>query len=90
MRKRGITDFIRSNTAEFINTDSDGHIKKKSEEIIDTGVKMKDAYHIACAIEANCDYLITTDKRMLKYPTQEVKIINPINFIQENGGEVNE
>lgn len=86
MRKKGITDFIKENTSEFVNVDEDGHIRKKAEEIMTTGVKMKDAYHIACAIEAGCDYLVTTDKRMLKYSTEEISIVNPINFVQEKGG----
>ncbi len=51
-----------------------------------TGIKMKDAYHIACAIEGGCDYLITTDKRMTKYRVDDIKVINPIDFIQETGG----
>ena len=29
------------------------------------GIKSKDALHIACSVEAQCDYFITTDKRLL-------------------------
>ena len=88
MRKKGITDFIKENTSEFVNVDEDRHIKMKAEKIMATGVQMKDAYHLACAIDAGCDYLVTTDKRMLKYTTQEIMIINPINFVQEKGGGI--
>jgi len=35
-----------------------------------TGVKMKDACHIACAELMKCDYLLSTDKWMLKMITE--------------------
>jgi predicted nucleic acid-binding protein len=46
-----------------------------------TGVKMKDACHIACAEMMNCDYLLSTDKRMLKYKSESMELLNPIEFI---------
>jgi hypothetical protein len=51
-----------------------------NKEIMQTGVKYADAAHVACAILANCDYFITTDKRLLKYQTDCIKLINPIDF----------
>ena len=50
-------------------------------EIIKTGVKSKDALHISCAIEGKADYFITTDIRLLKFSSDEIKIIDPIDFI---------
>ena len=47
-----------------------------------TGVKMKDAYHVACAIHASCDCFLTTDDRILKYHTDEIEIINPVDFVR--------
>ena len=41
-----------------------------------------DASHLACAIISGCDYFITTDKRLLKYKTDEIKVINPVDFIR--------
>lgn len=46
-----------------------------------TGVKMKDACHIACAELMDCDYLLSTDKRTLKYKSNSIKLINPIEFL---------
>ncbi len=46
-----------------------------------TGVKVKDACHIACAEMMKCDYLLSTDKRMLKYKSESLKLLNPIEFI---------
>lgn len=48
---------------------------------------MKDACHIVCAEILECDYLLTTDKRMLKYNESLVKLLNPIEFVVLlNGG----
>lgn len=44
------------------------------------GVKFVDACHVACAIFAECDYFVSTDYRLLKYKTEEIKLLNPIRF----------
>ncbi|MDX1959862.1 MAG: PIN domain protein [Leptospiraceae bacterium] len=46
-----------------------------------TGLKAKDSLHVACALFAKADYLITTDKKMLKTGYEGVTIINPVNFV---------
>ena len=58
-----------------------------AKEITATGVKSADAIHTACAILANCDYLLTTDDRLLKYKSERIEIIDPIEFIKRIGGE---
>jgi predicted nucleic acid-binding protein len=57
-------------------------IKEKSEQIVSTGVKDMDAVHVACAIFAHCDYFITVDKRLLKYRSDDIKMLNPIEFVK--------
>ncbi|MCL2018234.1 MAG: hypothetical protein FWG70_00620 [Oscillospiraceae bacterium] len=57
-------------------------IESLSNEIMQTGIKQKDATHLACAIIAKCDYFITTDTRVTKYKTDRIKIANPIDFIR--------
>jgi predicted nucleic acid-binding protein len=52
-----------------------------------TGVKEKDAYHVASAIYSNCDYFISTDIRLLKYKTDKIRMVTPIEFITETEGE---
>ena len=54
------------------------------------GVKEKDSLHIACAIERKCDYFITTDRKLLNKPITKIKIVNPIDFILETEGFINE
>ncbi len=51
-----------------------------------TGVKEKDAAHVAAAILTHCDYFISTDKRLLRYKTDEVKMCNPIEAVLELEG----
>ena len=47
------------------------------------GVKPLDASHIAAAIYAGCEYFITTDDRILKYGSDKIKIVDPVQFIKE-------
>ena len=53
-----------------------------AKEIMLKGVKTKDALHIACAIEAKCHYLLTTDKKLLNTTFDKIKVLNPIDFIK--------
>ncbi len=46
-----------------------------------SGVKEKDAYHVASAIYAECDYFISTDNRLLKYKSDKIKIVSPVEYI---------
>ena len=47
------------------------------------GIKYKDACHVASAVCAGCDYFLTTDKRLLKYKTDQIKMRNPVDFVRE-------
>ena len=70
------------NATTFVDIDKADIIEQKANEIIKFGVKSKDALHISCAIEALCDYFITTDDGILrKYKTGEIKVCSPIEFI---------
>ena len=42
----------------------------------------KDAYLIASAILAECNYFITVDKRLLKYTSEKIRLINPVEFLK--------
>jgi len=46
------------------------------------GIKNTDALHLACAIEKNCDYFLTTDTGIINKSVKEIKVINPIDFIR--------
>jgi hypothetical protein len=57
----------------------------KAEELVLKGIKSKDALHIACAIDMNCHYFLTTDDWLIKKGAKikEIKIMDPISFIRE-------
>ncbi len=79
---RAIVDFIESNAGYYIGRDSNEAAISLTLEVMRAGVKLKDAAHVACAIVAKCDYLITTDKRLLKYADERIKLANPVDFIR--------
>ena len=47
------------------------------------GAKSKDALHVACAIEAKCDYFFSTDDILLKKLSEfdKIKVLNPLSFL---------
>lgn len=55
-----------------------------AEELQKLHIKSKDALHIACAIEANCNYFVTTDDKLLNKNSliDQIIIISPIGFIE--------
>jgi predicted nucleic acid-binding protein len=52
---------------------------KKLEAI---GIRAKDALHIACAIESGADFMLSTDDKILNKNIEEIRIINPIDFVR--------
>jgi len=61
---------------------SSKEILKQGKKLQKIGIKENDALHIACAIFANCSYFITTDYKLINKEIDEIKIINPIDFIK--------
>lgn len=52
------------------------------------GVKSFDALHVASAEAGGCDYLLTTDKRLInRCKNLALKVINPVDFIVEVSDE---
>lgn len=82
IKRTTICGFLRKNSADHVDIDRADMVRPKAEEIMRTGVKMKDAYHVACAIISSCDYFLTTDDRLLKYRTDEIRIVNPLEFVR--------
>lgn len=70
-----------------MDVDRRAEIEAKANEIMKTGVKFKDACHVASAIYAKCEYFISTDIRLLKFDTDEIKMVTPIEFVTETEGE---
>ena len=62
---------------------SSDEVLQRGKEIMKHDIKSNDALHIACAIEKECDYFITTDNKLTNKTIEGIKIINPINFVLE-------
>ncbi len=71
-KKRAAAD-----TGETIN------ILQIANQLYKTKIKAKDALHVACAIEMNCDFFITTDLSLIKkcINFEKIKVVNPIDFL---------
>ncbi len=54
-----------------------------AETLASKGIKTYDALHISCAVAAQCDYYLTTDKKLLNTSIPEIKIVSPIAFVNE-------
>lgn len=50
------------------------------------GIKIFDALHIACAVQSECDVFLTTDKKLLNTPQNDIRVMNPLDFIREMEG----
>jgi len=80
---KAILEFVENNAKYYVSKDNNETALALVDEVMKTGIKLKDASHTACAIVAKCDYFITTDKRLLKYKNNRIKLIDPINFLKE-------
>ncbi|MCM1062209.1 MAG: hypothetical protein NC452_18245 [Eubacterium sp.] len=77
IRKNTIADFF-SKAAVYISEDNVGAVKQRASEIMKAGIKTKDALHVSCAIEEKADYFVTTDIRLLKYSSNEIRLSTPL------------
>jgi predicted nucleic acid-binding protein len=61
-------------------------LEQRAAEYMKVGLRQKDASHVACAVEAGCDFFLTTDKGILNKNIEGIELINPIDFVrrQEN------
>jgi len=79
-RKSSIITFFR-NAASYIDSSKSEAIEKTAFNIMQSGIKPRDALHIACALEGNCNFFITTDKRLFSYSSTKIVVCNPIQFL---------
>lgn len=81
-KKLAIEKFMKEYATFYVSNVNEKNIAKTAGLIMDTGVKEKDAYHVACALMAECDYFITTDDRLLKYQSEKMALVTPGEFIR--------
>ncbi len=85
-KKETIQKFMDDNESFYVGVEKSYQVNTIANDIQQTGVKEKDACHIACAMLAECDYFISTDDRLLKYQTNKIKLVTPEEFIREMEG----
>jgi hypothetical protein len=58
-------------------------ILERAQQFESLGLKGKDALHIACALDAGCEYFLTTDAHIIKIIDilGEITVMNPTTFI---------
>ena len=83
MKRTDIQSFIDAYTKVFVSNNKDKEVREHAAEIMKTGIKQMDACHIACAMLADCEVFFSTDKRLLRYQTKKMRIVNPVIFIIE-------
>jgi predicted nucleic acid-binding protein len=57
-------------------------VHQKPAALMKLGLRQMDASHVACALFADADYFITTDKKILNKHITDIKVVNPIDFIR--------
>jgi len=64
---------------------ADDEIIKFSNQFMEDGIQKFDSLHIACAINSGCEYLLTTDDKVLNknQNINGITIIDPFGFVKE-------
>ena len=82
MKREAIKEYQEEHNTSYVPIERREELQQKIDEIMGFNIAYKDATHAACAIYAECDYLLTTDIRFQKrYKGGEVKILNPLEFV---------
>lgn len=81
-KKMAIEKFMKDYATLYVSNKHGDMLAEIADSIMETGVKEKDAYHVACALMAECDYFVTTDDRLLKYRSEKINLVTPGEFIR--------
>ena len=75
--------FLDWKNAAVVDIDPIERILIKGKALEHMKLKKKDSLHIACALEAQCEYFLTTDRKVLNKNIPEIKIMNPLDFVRQ-------
>ena len=63
-------------------------VRQRAEALERQGLKAVDALHVACAEAAGSECFLTCDDRLVRcYVGEELKVLNPVDFVVRVGGE---
>lgn len=67
----------------ILEVEENNNILNIAESLAELNLKIKDALHIACALDSKCCYFLSTDKRLLNKNSfiENIEMLNPIDFI---------
>ena len=82
-RRKNIAQFQKENENVYVKSTAVEKNLNMIEDVESTGIKHKDAIHIVCAKLAEADYLVSTDDRLLKYQTNDLQLVTPIEFLNK-------
>ena len=79
-RRNAIYDWKKIAKTHCVENDE---IIEYAEKLKMLNVRTKDALHVACAVYAKADYLVTTDRQLFNLRLNDIKIVNPLTFLNE-------
>ena len=87
-RKRQMA-ILRWVSGAIENVALDDAVYARAAELEKTGIKTKDAIHLASAERAGCDWLLTTDDRFIRRArgNSSVRVATPVEFVMEENDE---
>ena len=68
----------------FMDLSISQRVESIADELALIGVKPMDALHVACAIEAEAEFFLTTDKALLRKMAKhdKLRVVDPVDFIR--------
>lgn len=80
-RRAAISSWRRRAAVDVSETPA---VLEYAKSLVTLGLRSKDALHVACAVEAACDYFLTTDDIVLKKLVTQARImvVDPTAFVR--------
>ena len=68
----------------FVDVEETSELLENARSLVAAGIRSKDALHVACAVEAGCEYFLTTDDALLKKLSRYTRIsaVDPTAFVR--------
>ncbi len=80
-KRMAIEKFMKDYATLYVSNKHSDKFAEIADSIMETGVKEKDAYHVACALMAECDYFVTTDDRLLYCRPPGFTVVSPGKYL---------
>lgn len=77
-------DMASSLASEHVHMADD--ILKRAKDFEVTGIKSRDAIHLACALKGKANYFLTCDDKLIKkdgFMENKILIMNPVDFVRQ-------